>query len=238
MNPLVAVVAVVVTAGAVLAVSSRNGRTALLGLVIAVAAAPFIDHPLPQPATLAMRVVGAALAAYLLRSALTAASPTSVDQRESVVRGGSRLGWPAEALMALAAWLVAVVLSAHLANLEPTGPTASAADLLAMFGPASVTTAAGLASIVVGLVPALAGQDALRTAAGSLILVQGALIFRSGIAGAPGDLEQIAGVALFVATAVAGAVLIGIEDRPESASVSKTGTAGPRPPATRRRGGA
>ncbi|MEO5919026.1 MAG: hypothetical protein ABIQ17_05640 [Candidatus Limnocylindrales bacterium] len=229
MNPLVTLVALVVTAGAVLAVSSGNGRTALLGLAIAVAAAPFIDDPFPQPAILAMRVVGAALAAYLLRSAVAAASPTSVDQRQAAVRGGSRLGWPAEALMALAAWLVAIVLSANLAALQPTGAVGSATDLLAMLGPAGVTTAAGLASIAVGLVPALAGRDALRTAAGSLILVQGALIFRSGIAGAPSDLEQIAGVALFVATAVAGAVLIGIEDRPESASVSTA-----REPATRR----
>ena len=48
---------------------------------------------------------------------------------------------------------------------------------------------------------------------GSLILIQGVLLFRIGVAGPPGDLEQLAGVVLLLAIGVAGAWLIGAEGR-------------------------
>ncbi|MEO8208888.1 MAG: hypothetical protein ABI598_07610 [Chloroflexota bacterium] len=237
MNPIVVAVAIAVTIGAVVAVSSRNARTALLGLAITVTAAPFLGDPLPQTSTLAMRVIGAALVAFLLRSAAASAVPTVNDPRPEAERLGSRVGWPAEALMAAAAWLVAIVVASRLAALEPAGPGDGASDILAMLGPAAVTTAAGLASIVVGFVPAFAGRDALRTAIGMLILIQGSFLLRAGVAGAPGDLEQIAGVALFVAVAVAGATLISIEERHEPGVVPGNASIAPLPRTQRRRDG-
>ena len=156
MNPILAGVALVVTAGAVTAISAREARAALVGLAIALVASPFLGDPLPQVSTLAMRVVGAALAAYLLRAALEAAHP--LPARGPRLPGGSRIGWPAEALIAVAAWVVAVYLANGLASMASTGPGRPAGDLLGMLTPAAVATAAGLASIVVGIVPALGGQ--------------------------------------------------------------------------------
>ena len=211
MNPILAGVALAVTAGVVIAVSAREGRAALVGLAVALVAAPFLGDPLPQISTLATRVVGAALTAYLLRAAVVAAPPLPI--RGPRRPGGSRIGWPAEVLVAAAAWLVAFVLSDGLAGLAPGGGTAPSTGPTAMLTPAAVTTAAGLAAMILAIVPALGGPGALRTAIGSLLLIQGILVFRAGVAGAPGDLEQLGGVMLLVAIGVAGAWLIGAEGR-------------------------
>jgi hypothetical protein len=210
-NPILAGVALAVTVGAVIAISAREARAALVGLAIALGAAPFLSDPLPQVSTLATRVVGAALTAYLLRAAVEAARP--LPGRGPRLPGGSRIGWPAEALIAAAAWVVAVFLANGLAGLAPNGAPAPAGDVVAMLTPAAVTAAAGLASMIVAIVPAFGGRDALRTAVGSLILVQGVLVFRVGVAGPPGDLEQLGGVILLLAIGVAGAWLIGAERR-------------------------
>ena len=210
MNPVLAVVALAVTLGAVAAVSAREARTALVGLALTLGIAPFLGDPLPHVSTLATRVVAAALTAYLLRAAVEASPPAAV--RHPSQPGGSRIGWPAELLIAAAAWIVAVNLTDGLASLQPGGPAASSGGL-ALLTPDAVTAAAGLASMIVGLAPALAGRGALRTAIGSLVLVQGVLLFRIGVADAPGDLEQLGGVMLLLAIGVAGAWLIGAEGR-------------------------
>jgi hypothetical protein len=209
-NPILAGVALAVTLGAVVAISAREARTALVGLAIALGIAPFLGDPLPQVSTLATRVVAAALTAYLLRAATEASPPAPA--RHPSRPGGSRIGWPAELLIAAAAWIVAINLVDGLATLNVGGPPASTGGL-ALLTPDAVTAAAGLASMIIGAVPALAGRDALRTAIGSLVLVQGVLLFRVGVAGAPGDLEQLGGVILLLAIGIAGAWLIGAEGR-------------------------
>jgi len=212
-NPILAGIALAVTAGAVIAISAREARAGLVGLAIALGAAPFLADPLPQVSTLALRVIGAALAAYLLRAAVATVPGLTAGRWGEPTRGGSRLGWPAEALMAIAAWIVGVGISARLEALSPTGPGNPAGDVLGLLTPAALATSVGLASIVVGLVPAFAARDALRTAIGALILIQGLFLVRIGVAGAPSDLEQLAGVALLVAAAVGGGVLVGAEAR-------------------------
>jgi hypothetical protein len=216
-NPLLTGLAVVVTAGAVTAISAREGRTALVGLAVALGLSPFLGDPLPQISTLATRVVGAALAAYLLRAAVEAGRVAPA--RGPQLPGGSRIGWPAEALIAAAAWVVAVFLANGLATLAPGGAPpadtapAGLADVVAMVTPTAVAAAAGLAAMVIGIVPAFGGRDALRTTVGSLVLIQGVLLFRVGVAGPPGDLEQLGGVMLLLAIAAGGAWLIGAEAR-------------------------
>ncbi len=211
MNPILLGVALAVTAGSVTAISARDGRTALVGLAIALGVAPFLGDPLPQVATMAARVVGAALTAYLLRAAIAAAP--AAPARGPRPPSGSRIGWPAEALLAAAAWIVAVSLARGLADLAPSGPGAASTDVIGYFTPAAVAAAAGLASMSVAIVPAFAGRDALGTTIGSLVLIQGVLLFRIGVAGPPGDLEQLGGVMLLLAIGVAGAWLIGAEGR-------------------------
>ncbi len=211
MNPILVGVALAVTAGSVIAISARDARTALVGLAVALGVAPFLGDPLPQVTTMAARVVGAALAAYLLRAAVAVAPPAPA--RGPRPPSGSRIGWPTEALLSAAAWIVAISLARGLADLGPNGPASDSDDLLGYLTPAAVVAAAGLASIIVAIVPAFAGRNALGTTIGSLILIQGVLLFRIGVAGPPGDLEQLGGVVLLLAIGVAGAWLIGAEGR-------------------------
>ncbi len=222
MNPVLAGVALAVTVGAVTAISAREARTALVGLAVVLGIAPFLSDPLPAVTTLATRVVGGALAAYLLRAAISGAP--ALPARGPRLPGGSRIGWPAELLFAMAAWIVGLAVASGLATLSPSGPATVPDDLLGSLSPAAVATAAGLASMVMAVVPAFAGRDALRTVTGSLVLVQGILLFRVGIAGPPGDLEQLGGVGLLIAIAVAGAWLIGAEAARDRAAAERHGS--------------
>jgi hypothetical protein len=126
-------------------------------------------------------------------------------------------------LFAVAAWIVGVAVATVLATLSPTGPVTRPTGFLDSLSPSAVTTAAGLASMVVAAVPAFAGRDALRTTIGSLVLVQGVLLFRVGIAGPPGDLEQLGSVGLLLAIAVAGAWMLAAEARRDEAAAERRG---------------
>ena len=221
MNPVLAGVALAVTVGAVTAISAREPRTALLGLAVVLGISPFLSDPLPAVSTLATRVVAGALAAYILRAAV--AGGPSLPVRGAPVPTGSRIGWQAELLFAAAAWIVGVAVATVLATLSPTGPVTRPTGFLDSLSPSAVTTAAGLASMVVAAVPAFAGRDALRTTIGSLVLVQGVLLFRVGIAGPPGDLEQLGSVGLLIAIAVAGAWMLAAEARRDEAAAERRG---------------
>ena len=215
MNPVLAGVALAVTVGAVTAISAREARTALVGLAVVLGISPFLSDPLPAVTTLATRVVGGALAAYLLRAAISGA-PAVASARPSSTRTARGSAGRPSSCSRRPHGSSGVAVAVGLATLSPSGPATGPTDLLGSLTPAAVATAAGLASIVIAIVPAFAGRDALRTAIGSLVLVQGILLFRVGIAGPPGDLEQLGGVGLLIAIAVAGAWLIGVRSRSRS----------------------
>jgi hypothetical protein len=216
MNAILAGVAIAVTIGAVLAVSARQTRAALLGLAVVLGAAPFLNDAQPALSTLAVRVVGAALAAWLLRAA-SAAAAVAPERRgpssgadDDPARGGSRLGWPAEALLAAAAWVIGAAVASNLASLGPAGSGGPSAAFLGAFTPSVFAAATGCAAIVLGVVPTFSARLPVRTAIGALVLAQGVLLARTGIAGDPGDLEQLAGVTLLISIAAAGAVLASV----------------------------
>src|SRR5439155_5080315 len=92
---LLGAAAIVVVAGAVVCVSAREPRTALLGITITLLGTPFLSDPLAGPLPLAARLLSSTLAAYLLWiSARDMALPSR----------GSTVGWPVEALAAAAAF--------------------------------------------------------------------------------------------------------------------------------------
>lgn len=219
-------VAFAVTAGAVVAVSARDARTALVGLAVALSAAPFLADPMPPLPTLAARVVGAALAAYLVRAAVSPAGSDSEARGLDSIHTGSRAGWPTESLLAVAAWIVGLSVSTHLEGLNPVGAGVSPSDALGALNAASLATGAGLAAIVIAMVPALGAGHGFRTAVGLLVLIQGVVLFRTGVAGAPGDLEQLAGLALLVVAAIAGSVLIVLEGHATDPRRESLGSAG------------
>jgi hypothetical protein len=204
MSPALAGVALAVTAGAVIAASSREARAALIGLVLVLGLGPFLTEPLPAPAVLGARVVTGILVVYLLRSA----APDMEGQP------ASRIGWPADSMIALAAMLAGVAIAATLESLQPSGPgRGDATDPFAALTPAALALGAGLASLVVGLAPAFFGRHALRAGIGLLLVVQGIVLARTGLAGPPGELEQLGIDALVLTVGGACGLLAMLERR-------------------------
>lgn len=185
MNPILAGVAVVVVAGAVVAVSMRDGRSAVLGLALVLLLSPVLADPMAEPAALAARSIGTVLASYLLWIAVR-------DRPEEGLMvaptEGSRIGWPAEILLAASA--VVVGGAAHGLGAPAPGP------LLA--------SAAGFAVAALAVAPALTGRDILRVGIGLLLLLDAALLVRAGLGGTPGALEHLMAAGMIVT--VAGAV--------------------------------
>jgi hypothetical protein len=205
-NPTLAGVALAVAAGTVIAASAREPRAAFIGLALALGLGPFLADPLPGPAVLGARVVSGILVVYLLR-----AVSTGEDGRGL----GSRVGWPAEAVLALAAAVAGVALAATLAGLGPGAPTpGSPTSPLDVLTPAALALAAGLASIGAGFAPAFLAAGSPRTTIGLLLMVQGVVLARTGVAGPPGDLEQLGIVGLTLAVGAAGGMIAILERRP------------------------
>ena len=218
MTAALAVIAVAVAAGAVVSISARDLRLALIGIaVVAVGSALLVD-PLSSPLVLAIRIVGALLAVALLWT--VAATPRD----ETVVgrRGGreprdgeaaSPLGWPAEALIAAGAAFAGIGIAA---NVTGGGFSVVGAnpDVAAGLSAASPIAAAAAASLVLGLAPAMFDRSAIRGAIGLLLIVHGAIGLRIALAGAPTDLEQLIFAALVIACAAIGFAMPGLERAP------------------------
>ena len=181
MNPALLGVALAVIVGAVVAESARNGRTAILGLVVTMVAAPLLADPPAAPLGLAARLVAAVLAGYLLWVA---------TRGPGVRTGGTLIGWPTEAFLATGAAIVGY--ASHGLGAPGVGPALAAA--------------AGFALAALAILPVLNGRDVLRIGVGLVLLLTGALLVRTSLGGTPTELEDILSAAL-VAT-LGGAVAI------------------------------
>ena len=181
MNPAVGAVAVGVLAGAVVAVSVRDGRIAVVGLVTMLVFSSIVSDPIGTPLALAARLAGGILAAYLLWIAVRGGGMTS----------GSRIGWPAEALLAAGAFVVG--LGTHGLGATALGPVEA--------------QAAGFALAALSVVPVATGRDVLRIGIGLFVLLQAALLVRVGLGGNPTDLEQLVTAGLNAALGGSVAVL-------------------------------
>jgi hypothetical protein len=218
MSPALAGVALAVTAGAVIAASSREARAALVGLALALGLGPFLADPLPGAAVLGARVVTGILVVYLL---------WVVAAGEDVRGLGSRIGWPAETLLALGVAVAGVAIASGLATLAPGGPgRPEDAGLIDSLTPSALALAAGLASLVVGLAPAVLGRRGFRTGIGLLLVVQGIVLARTGLAGPPGELEQL-GIDGLVLTLGASAALIAVIERRTASDAGGLEAGGP-----------
>ena len=195
MNPGLAVLAVAVVAGGIIAVSSRESRVAVMGLTLAAVTAPLIGDPLPDPLPLAARVVAALLAGYLLWIALRTDPPTR----------GSRLGWPVEALIAAAAGAAGYGAIRIVTGGGGLGDGSGTGALLEL-GPREAL-AAGTALGALALGPVLIGRDVLRLGIGLSLGVLAAQLVRLGLAGPPSALEHVVTAGLSVAISAAVATL-------------------------------
>ncbi len=190
MNPLLAAIAIGVVAGTVVAVASRDPRVAILGMAVVLIGSPVLADPLPAPLGLAARFVGAILAAYLL---WIVARDRGRSRGPAPVTGGSRIGWPAETLVAGAAFVVG--FAAHGLGAPALG--------------SALASAAGFAVAALAVPATMTGTDVIRVGIGSLLLLDAGLLVRAGLGGTPDELEQLISSATLVVVAAAVATLAG-----------------------------
>jgi hypothetical protein len=215
MNLALIAIVLAIGAGAVVAVSTRESGLAPIGLAVALVAAALLADPLPSAAILGVRITAALLAATIIRWGS---------------RGGPRqhspLGWGAEALLATAGAVAGLGLAVGLESLGagaglgsgpfegPAGPGDDPGHG-GQGGPITdvvlttiaFTIAAGIALLVLGAAPMVHGRPGIRRAIGLVLVAQGVLLLRLGVAGPAVDLEEIARAGLLVACAAAGAAL-------------------------------
>jgi hypothetical protein len=194
-NLALAILACVVVVGAVVAVSARETRAALLGLLVAILAASLLADPLPGPLPIAARLAAAFLACRLI-----AVGIRNLDEPTS----GSRLGWRVEAIAAIAAAVIG--FGTH--GLGATGD-----------GPAEAQ-AAGFAIGVLAASPIVSSRDVFRLGVGAVLVLVGGLLVRVGIGGTPSELEQLVTSGLIVGLGGAiGVVILGARAAVGSLSV-------------------
>jgi hypothetical protein len=165
-SAVLAVASFVTVAGALVAITGRDARIALVGLLVALVAAPLLADPQPEPAALGVRVVAALLGGYLLYMTL---------RDSSAATRGSLAGLPAETLAAAAAYVIGYGTSGL--GSTPLGPAAASAT--------------GFALAVISVAPIVRGADVFRLGVALAILVTGAELVRVGLAGTPSPLEQL-----------------------------------------------
>lgn len=186
MNPILAVVALAVVAGAVVAVSTREARVAVLALAVALILSPLLADPITSPVGMAARLVGSVLAAYLLWIAVRerpSVGPVAAPTALGAATGGSRIGWPAEVLIAAAAAVVG--FAGHGLGAPALGP--------------ELASAAGFAIAALAMAPLLMGRDLLRLGTGLFLLLDAGLIIRVALGGTPDPLEQLVTSAMLIA---------------------------------------
>lgn len=207
MNPALAGVALAVVLGAVVAGSARTAREAALGLIIVLVGSAFLSDPLPDSLGLAARVVGAVLGGYLMWIA---------GRGHDARTGGTRLGWPADLLVAAAA--ATVGYGSHGLGAPAPGP--------------ALAQAAGFALFALSVAPIVNGRDILRVGIGLQLLVGGAALVRAALDGTPEPLEQlvIAGLVAVLGGTVAAVAAAARGDGTSAFEVVDTGQRPPRPP--------
>jgi hypothetical protein len=181
-NPILAVVALALVGGAVVVVSARETRTVLLALAVTLVASPLVADPLSTPLGLAARLVGAVLATYLLW--VVARDRDDASHLPSPTEG-SRIGWPAEVLVAAAAAVVG--FASHGLGAPTAGPP--------------LASAAGFAVAALALTPVVTGRDVVRVGTALLLLIDAALLVRVALGGTPGDVEQLLTATMLVVLA-------------------------------------
>jgi hypothetical protein len=179
MSPFQLGAALVLLAGALIAVSARDPRWILGGLVVCVGLAAVVADPLPSVLAVAIRLVAALLGADLVLLALRGVP---------ILSYGAPLG-PITAALAGAAAVVVGYASSGVGSAAAGPPLATAVGL-------------GLATIAIG--PLLLGRDIIRIGSGMALLATAAELIRAGLAGTPGPLEQ--GVIALVTVGILGAI--------------------------------
>ena len=172
MNPILGLVALAVVAAAVTAVSAREPRFVVLALLAMWIGSPLVADPMAAPVALAARLIGALLAGYLLWMGLR---DRTTSGRSAALTEGSRIGWPAEVLVAAAASIVG--FSTHGLGAPADGP--------------ALASAAGFALAAISVSAFLTGADVVRVGVGLFVVATGAMLVRTGLGGTPSAFEHL-----------------------------------------------
>jgi hypothetical protein len=191
MIELALVAALVAVVGGVLAITARDNRIVAGGLLLAMVAAPLAASPEPAYLTIAFRVIGALLAAYLLWSAARASSTTSE---------GSGFGIAAEVAVAAALFAVGWFVA-------PVKPLA---------GPVAAQ-AAGVSLAALALVP-LTSRDVMRVGAAAAVMVLGISMLLAAWIGPISPLAHLVLMVMMVGIVGATSLLISGSEDGESAA--------------------
>jgi hypothetical protein len=196
-NPALTAVAVAVAAGAIVAVSSRDPRGALIGLAAVLVGSAFLVDPLPGPAALGVRIVGGLLCVSIVRLAVL---PDGSDP------ASSPLGWPAEAFLAVAAAVGGGGVAIDLAAAAGPGTAVGGTDGISVAAAASaiLITSTAAALFAIGVTPAAIGGRGIRRTVGIVLVAVAVVLLRIGFAGAPNDLEEVAITGLLVGCSIGG----------------------------------
>ncbi len=201
MTVALVLLALLVTAGAVVAVGAATPRLAALGMFVAMVGSAYVADPLPTTLALAARLVGSTLGAYLVWIALRRA-PTQIP--------GIAVAWTGAAVVAGAAfligWLAAGSLGTALAAGSGDGPgLSSVGAALAEGSPvARAALGASLALAAVAIAPVVIARDLLRTGLGLLLLLASATLLRNALGTSADPVFEFA---VAVLTAAAGAAI-------------------------------
>jgi hypothetical protein len=182
MSPFQLGAALVTLAGALVALSVRDLRLGLGGLVVAMAAAALVADPLPSPLAVAVRLVAAGLGAELVLIAVRE-GPADVTRSPT---------GPLSPLLAAAAAFVVGYATSGVGSPAAGPPEATAAGF-------------GLAALAIG--PLVYGRDVVRVGLGMALLVTALELVRAGLAGTPTAVEQLATAGLSLAVLGLTAVL-------------------------------
>ena len=209
MSPALVAIVLAIGAGAVLAVSTRDGAASAFGLAVALIGSALLTDPLPSAGVLGVRVVAALLVATLIRSAMRTGP-----------RQTSPVGWPSEALLATAGAVAGLGLAVGLTAVAaaggvpvgvpsvvepgPGGPAGAGSGVVTTM---ALITAAGTCLLALGVAPLVHGSPGPRRAIGLVLVTQAVLLLRIGVAGPAVELEEIAREALLVVAGATGAAL-------------------------------
>lgn len=209
MNLALVAIVLAIGGGAVLAVSTRDGAVAAIGIAIALVGSALLSDPLPSAAVLGVRVVAALLVATMIRSAMRTGP-----------RQPSPVGWPSEAFLATAGAVAGLGVAIGLASVAAAGgvpgglpgvgepaPGGAVGGGTTTVTSMALITAAGTSLLALGVAPLVHGLSGPRRAIGLVLVTQAVLLLRIGIAGPAVELEEIAREALLVVAGATGAAL-------------------------------
>jgi hypothetical protein len=213
---LLVAAAVIAGAGAIAAMAPFDVRLGIVGLTASLVGAALLADPLPAPAVLGIRLTAALLAVVTLRAVaggVPSAARHAPGERGSPTHDTVSLpGWPAQLLLGLAGAAAGLAIASGITTYASVGgdvgqPTAGLAS--GVLGQTSLDLAVAGLLVTVAFGPALTGQIGLRRTMAAILLTEAAILVRSGLAPAPGVLEEIAFGAVVVAVAAAGSLLAG-----------------------------